>query len=171
MLNPNRQQLKKDLRWNKVTAYGAKALLDLLHRNRTLTEIDLAGNDVPRELIEAIQAHLGRLSPTSVPAETSNGLAATLRCLRSANEETLADLTAQLEKVDEERRTLGQRLFATESELYNLRRDAMGWDERAKNAEMERDTCERAIHSLQEETGMLLKKLEEQLEAEKQVCF
>jgi hypothetical protein len=61
-------------------------------------------------------------------------------------------------------------LAIVESDLARTSEDAANWEERAKNAEMERESYERGLESLHEETGMLLKRLEEQLDIESKVC-
>jgi len=109
-------------------------------------------------------------SPAHRESDRVPALTETFECLRTANEEAMSCVASQLQRADEERKSLGHWLAIVESDLARTSEDAANWEERAKNAEMERESYERGLESLHEETGMLLKRLEEQLDIESKVC-
>jgi hypothetical protein len=49
------QNANIDLMWNDIGASGAMALLGMLERNHTVTELRLAGNSIP----DPLQAQIG----------------------------------------------------------------------------------------------------------------
>lgn len=47
-----------DLRWNNVGLLGGRALLNCLHSNRALRQLELAGNNVPSDILKAVGEQL-----------------------------------------------------------------------------------------------------------------
>lgn len=43
-----------DLRWNSIGLLGGRALVNSLPRNRTLWRLELAGNNVPGDILRAV---------------------------------------------------------------------------------------------------------------------
>ncbi|KAH0629420.1 hypothetical protein JD844_011481 [Phrynosoma platyrhinos] len=43
-----------DLRWNNIGLLGGRALLNCLHSNRALRQLELAGNNVPSDILKAV---------------------------------------------------------------------------------------------------------------------
>ena len=43
-----------DLRWNNVGLLGARAILEMLQTNKTLCRLELAGNNIPSDILKAI---------------------------------------------------------------------------------------------------------------------
>lgn len=43
-----------DLRWNNIGLLGGRALLNCLHSNKTLKRLELAGNNVPSDILKAV---------------------------------------------------------------------------------------------------------------------
>lgn len=43
-----------DLRWNNIGLLGGRALVNCLPGNRTLWKLDLAGNNVPGDILRAV---------------------------------------------------------------------------------------------------------------------
>ena len=46
--------LVSDLRWNNVGLLGGRAIVEMLQTNKTLTRIELAGNNIPADILKAI---------------------------------------------------------------------------------------------------------------------
>ncbi|CAM4659901.1 unnamed protein product [Caretta caretta] len=44
-----------DLRWNNIGLLGGRALLSCLHSNKTLRRLELAGNNVPSDILKAVE--------------------------------------------------------------------------------------------------------------------
>ncbi|XP_037258258.1 leucine-rich repeat-containing protein 45 isoform X1 [Falco rusticolus] len=44
-----------DLRWNNIGLLGGRALLNCLHSNKTLKRLELAGNNVPSDILKAVE--------------------------------------------------------------------------------------------------------------------
>lgn len=47
-----------DLRWNNIGLLGGRALLNCLHSNRALRQLELAGNNVPSDILKAVGEQL-----------------------------------------------------------------------------------------------------------------
>lgn len=43
-----------DLRWNNIGLLGGRSLLDALHQNHTLLQLEMAGNNIPSDTLKAI---------------------------------------------------------------------------------------------------------------------
>lgn len=43
-----------DLRWNNIGLLGGRALVNCLPGNRTLWKLDLAGNNIPGDILRAV---------------------------------------------------------------------------------------------------------------------
>lgn len=43
-----------DLRWNNIGLLGGRALVNCLPSNRTLWRLDLAGNNIPSDILRAV---------------------------------------------------------------------------------------------------------------------
>ena len=43
-----------DLRWNNVGLLGGRAIVEMLQTNKILTRIELAGNNIPADILKAI---------------------------------------------------------------------------------------------------------------------
>lgn len=43
-----------DLRWNNIGLLGGRALVNCLPSNRTLWKLDLAGNNIPGDILRAV---------------------------------------------------------------------------------------------------------------------
>ena len=43
-----------DLRWNNVGLLGGRAILEMLNTNKTLCRLELAGNNIPSDILKAI---------------------------------------------------------------------------------------------------------------------
>lgn len=43
-----------DLRWNNIGLLGGRALLEALLQNRTLVQLEMAGNNIPSDILKAI---------------------------------------------------------------------------------------------------------------------
>ena len=52
----NRHSLKIfiDLRWNNIGLLGGRALLEMLHTNKTLSRLELAGNNIPVDILKSL---------------------------------------------------------------------------------------------------------------------
>ncbi|XP_031984553.1 leucine-rich repeat-containing protein 45 isoform X5 [Corvus moneduloides] len=48
----------EDLRWNNIGLLGGRALLNCLHSNKTLKRLELAGNNVPGDILKAVEQAL-----------------------------------------------------------------------------------------------------------------
>jgi len=44
----------EDLRWNNIGLVGGKGLLNALKKNHTLMQLQIAGNNIPDEIADAI---------------------------------------------------------------------------------------------------------------------
>ena len=42
------------MRWNNVGLLGGRAIVEMLQTNKTLTRIELAGNNIPADILKAI---------------------------------------------------------------------------------------------------------------------
>nr|XP_005001523.1 leucine-rich repeat-containing protein 45 isoform X2 [Cavia porcellus] len=51
----NNQISHKDLRWNNIGLLGGRSLVNCLPSNRTLWRLDLAGNNVPGDIVRAVE--------------------------------------------------------------------------------------------------------------------
>ena len=43
-----------DLRWNNVGLLGGRAIIEMLQTNKTVTRIELAGNNIPTDIMRSI---------------------------------------------------------------------------------------------------------------------
>ena len=43
-----------DLRWNNIGLLGGRSLLDALQQNRTVLQLEMAGNNIPSDILRAI---------------------------------------------------------------------------------------------------------------------
>ena len=48
-----------DLRWNSIGLVGGKGILSALKKNHTLTQLHLAGNNIPEDIVDAINLKMG----------------------------------------------------------------------------------------------------------------
>ena len=50
----NLNSILKDLRWNNIGLVGGKGILASLKKNHTLSQLQIAGNNIPEEIEDAI---------------------------------------------------------------------------------------------------------------------
>lgn len=43
-----------DLRWNNVGLLGGRAILEMLQTNKTVSRLELAGNNIPSDILKSI---------------------------------------------------------------------------------------------------------------------
>lgn len=43
-----------DLRWNNVGLLGGRSLLEALQKNKTMVQLDVAGNNIPNDTLKAL---------------------------------------------------------------------------------------------------------------------
>ena len=55
-----------DLRWNNVGLLGGRAIIEMLQTNKILTRIELAGNNIPADILKAIG--------NNIPADILNAI-------------------------------------------------------------------------------------------------
>ena len=48
----------KDLRWNNIGLVGGKGILASLKKNHTLMQLQLAGNNIPEDIVDAISKQI-----------------------------------------------------------------------------------------------------------------
>ena len=43
-----------DLRWNNIGIVGGRSIVNMLQYNKTLTELELAGNNITHDIVRAV---------------------------------------------------------------------------------------------------------------------
>uniref|UniRef100_A0AAR2KWD7 Leucine rich repeat containing 45 n=1 Tax=Pygocentrus nattereri TaxID=42514 RepID=A0AAR2KWD7_PYGNA len=49
------EELGENLRWNNIGLLGGRSLLDALQQNRTVLQVEMAGNNIPSDILRAIE--------------------------------------------------------------------------------------------------------------------
>uniref|UniRef100_A0A8C8AUI6 Leucine rich repeat containing 45 n=1 Tax=Otus sunia TaxID=257818 RepID=A0A8C8AUI6_9STRI len=109
--NASLQELGKfafctDLRWNNIGLLGGRALLNCLHSNKTLKRLELAGNNVPSDILKAVeQAVDHNQDRQTILSETQNRtyiLSKEVLSLKDEKNKQFLDLMDTIDKQREE---------------------------------------------------------------------
>lgn len=122
----------KDIRWNNAGLIGGRALLDMLKSNMTLSTVEVAGNEIASDLVQAIgflffqifyhqelalernrQLNNNRTEST----ERANYLAATFQQLSADHGAAVTSLRSKLVSTESETQLLGQKLELASEEI------------------------------------------------------
>jgi chromosome segregation ATPase len=113
-----------DLRWNHAGLVGGRALLDLLKWNRSIIELELAGNEVPEDILKAIAAAIDRNRDrwhhdlhTKAHAET---MASTIQSLTQSHKESMNEIEMKYSREMKDRELLNGKLSLATAEIENM---------------------------------------------------
>jgi chromosome segregation ATPase len=103
---------------------GGRAILDLLKWNRTIIELELAGNEVPEDILKAIAAAVDRNRDrwhhdlhTKAHAET---MATTIQSLTQSHKESLIEIEMKYTREMKDRELLNGKLTMATAEIENM---------------------------------------------------
>uniref|UniRef100_A0A8C4V573 Leucine rich repeat containing 45 n=1 Tax=Falco tinnunculus TaxID=100819 RepID=A0A8C4V573_FALTI len=109
------------LRWNNIGLLGGRALLNCLHSNKTLKRLELAGNNVPSDILKAVeQAMNHNQDRETILNETQNRtyiLSKEVLSLKDENTKQFLDLMDTIDKQREEIARSGRISAARVSQL------------------------------------------------------
>ncbi|XP_033037523.1 leucine-rich repeat-containing protein 45 isoform X3 [Trachypithecus francoisi] len=95
-----------DLRWNNIGLLGGRALMNCLPSNRTLWRLDLAGNNVPGDVLRAVEQAMGhsqdRLTTFQENQARTHVLSKEVQHLREEKSKQFLDLMETIDKQREE---------------------------------------------------------------------
>lgn len=89
--------LTLDVRWNSMSTAGGKALLESLHHNKTLSKLNLIGNNIPNEVVAAIDAQLVQNSRSAIMVKEYTSRTDMLKQQLEDHEKSSAQQIEQLE--------------------------------------------------------------------------
>ncbi|XP_032097155.1 leucine-rich repeat-containing protein 45 isoform X7 [Sapajus apella] len=95
-----------DLRWNNIGLLGGRALMNCLPSNRTLWRLDLAGNNIPGDVLRAVEQAMGhnqdRLTTFQENHARTHVLSREVQRLREEKSKQFLDLMETIDKQREE---------------------------------------------------------------------
>ncbi|XP_033037522.1 leucine-rich repeat-containing protein 45 isoform X2 [Trachypithecus francoisi] len=95
-----------NLRWNNIGLLGGRALMNCLPSNRTLWRLDLAGNNVPGDVLRAVEQAMGhsqdRLTTFQENQARTHVLSKEVQHLREEKSKQFLDLMETIDKQREE---------------------------------------------------------------------
>lgn len=50
-----------DLRWNSIGLLGGRAILEMLKTNKSICRLELAGNNIPGDIVKSIGKNISRI--------------------------------------------------------------------------------------------------------------
>uniref|UniRef100_A0A663M7E9 Leucine rich repeat containing 45 n=1 Tax=Athene cunicularia TaxID=194338 RepID=A0A663M7E9_ATHCN len=112
--NASLQELGKfsfctDLRWNNVGLLGGRALLNCLHSNKTLKRLELAGNNVPSDILKAVeQAVDHNQDRQAILSETQNRTYILSKEVLSLKDEKTKQFLDLMDTVDKQREEIAR---------------------------------------------------------------
>ncbi|XP_040438226.1 leucine-rich repeat-containing protein 45 isoform X3 [Falco naumanni] len=109
-----------DLRWNNIGLLGGRALLNCLHSNKTLKRLELAGNNVPSDILKAVeQAMNHNQDRETILNETQNRTYILSKEVLSLKDEKTKQFLDLMDTIDKQREEIARsgRLQMTEAAL------------------------------------------------------
>lgn len=110
-----------DLRWNNAGVSGGRALVDMLKWNHTIRDVELSGNEVPEDILRAVESQLSRnrseYSSRTNQAIRDTHLNATIQALTKQHQETLAGLQSKLQVSDSQVGEMARQLTHASEEI------------------------------------------------------
>ncbi|XP_037258294.1 leucine-rich repeat-containing protein 45 isoform X5 [Falco rusticolus] len=109
-----------DLRWNNIGLLGGRALLNCLHSNKTLKRLELAGNNVPSDILKAVeQAMNHNQDRETILNETQNRTYVLGKEVLSLKDEKTKQFLDLMDTIDKQREEIARsgRLQMTEAAL------------------------------------------------------
>jgi chromosome segregation ATPase len=111
------------LRWNHAGLIGGRAFADLLKWNKTLVSLELAGNEVPDDIMRAICASLAtnndKRSHAAYTRAHAESMSSTIQTLSTAHNEALLNLQDKLSKENNHGKSLMEKLSVATLEIEN----------------------------------------------------
>ncbi|KAJ3011705.1 UNVERIFIED_CONTAM: Leucine-rich repeat-containing protein 45 [Siphonaria sp. JEL0065] len=144
-----------DLRWNSGGLVGGRGLLQSMKHNHTLTNLSLTGNEIPEDLLRAIESCIERnkshLEQTMKSKLNADFLSSTFQQLAQSHQNTIESLSTKLELSKESAGEVVGKLAAVSKELVEVNEAKRSVDERLKEAEAKNSELGKVVSGLQKE--------------------
>ena len=162
-----------DLRWNHAGLVGGRALVDLLKWNRTLTDLEVAGNEIPDDLLRGIGSGLERNKERWYHELNSKAhaqsLASTIHSLSATHNAELLKLQEKLDSENFAAQKLSEKLGDASAELERMQSAYKAVLEENKRLVAQRDSYEHDMTIERSNIQKQLEALQRELSLEKQV--
>ena len=171
-----------DLRWNSAGLTGARAFVDSLKSNFTLTEIDLTGNEVPEDLnlalgiiikfkfkVSALERNKDKFKHEIATSAHSEQLTTTLHTLTSSHQEAIQDLSKKLTHSDSNAVSLSAKLALASIEIEESQAAFRDLEAKYDRMSRERTELEDLLNRGQKESGIRITDLQKELAREREV--
>ncbi|KAI8612350.1 hypothetical protein BC830DRAFT_1137152 [Chytriomyces sp. MP71] len=154
-LKNNKALLKLDLRWNSAGLVGGRGLLQCFKSNHTLYELHLSGNEIPEDLLRAIEScierNASRFETDQKAKLNSDFLTNTFQHLAASHQSTIDTLSTKLELSKEEANDVSGKLAATTKELEALHEAKKRLEDSLSIIDSEKEELNGRISGLQRE--------------------
>ncbi|KAJ3134095.1 Leucine-rich repeat-containing protein 45 [Physocladia obscura] len=144
-----------DLRWNSAGLVGGRGFLQAFKLNNTLTRLDLVGNEIPEDLLRAIESCIERNATHMKELETSkinaNFLASTFQQLSANHQNTIDSLSMKLELTNETKNDATEKLAGVSKDLLQSLESKRVLEENLKILESKNKELGSTIANLQKE--------------------
>ncbi|EPZ32880.1 Protein kinase, catalytic domain-containing protein [Rozella allomycis CSF55] len=139
-----------DLRWNNAGLIGGRALLDAVELNRNIRSVDLSGNDVPEDIMKAINAFLNRAKEKQRVLFLDQEFQQLAMTHRQHIEKLAGELDEKTKYYENTRRTLQQQIEQASSEIEKSHNSYRSLEMKMNAVLIERDKMEEKLRTAEE---------------------
>ncbi|KAJ3232751.1 Leucine-rich repeat-containing protein 45 [Chytriomyces hyalinus] len=154
-LKNNKSLLRLDLRWNNAGLVGGRGLLQCFKSNHTLFELLLTGNEIPEDLLRAIESCIERNASRHKTEEqskmNSDFLTNTFQHLAASHQSTIETLSTKLELSKENAADTSGKLAAVLKELKEANEAKQKLETHVEEFEVFKVELQKQISGLQRE--------------------
>ncbi|KAJ3068460.1 Leucine-rich repeat-containing protein 45, partial [Rhizoclosmatium hyalinum] len=154
-LKQNKALRELDLRWNSGGLVGGRGLLQCMKHNHVITKLNLVGNEIPEDLLRAIESCVernnSRHEETMKSKMNADFLSSTFQQLAQNHQNTIESLSTKLELSKEAAGTITGKLAAVTKELLETNESKRVLENTLKEKEKANAELQSVISGLQKE--------------------
>ncbi|XP_045924519.1 leucine-rich repeat-containing protein 45 [Micropterus dolomieu] len=110
-----------DLRWNNIGLLGGRSLLEALQKNKSIVQLEMAGNNIPSDTLKALEQTTGHNSDRQSTLRESRSRTQVLsKEIHTLKEEKGRQFLSLMETIDRQREEMGRSNRSTSIQIGQL---------------------------------------------------